>query len=1077
MLQNLYIRSKLAAILLVPLVAVIVLASIGIGSRVSAADKAARVQDASEFAVTVTGLVHELQQERTLSALYVGSGKTQGFSALQSQWARTDQAKATFATAARKLQDHLSAYDPQLVSGLKGVINELGGLDGQRNQMDQNVSITVAGTLGLYDKTIEDLLGVNSQVAVGSNNERLLRTVSAFVALSRLKNATDLERAYLNAVLAAGHFDPAQRQFQAFSSYVEDESLWNTQFNNFATAEQRNLLAASVSGTSVDQARQLRDTALQHETRPIGVSQQQWSDAMGAKLDLLRQVETRLGGEVVATARDVKQSAQRQALFTGTALLLVLLLTIGVSLLIARAMVRPLRELRRVANDVASERLPRVVERLAETQDVDKVALESAPPLTIHSKDEIGQVASAFNAVHQVAVRIATEQAALRKSIGDMFLNLARRSQGLIDRQLELIDELEKSEADPDALEDLFRLDHLATRMRRNAEDLIVLSGAEPARRWSQPVTLVDVVRAALAEVEDYNRVELLSIDDVGVSGHAVSDVVHLLAELIENATSFSPPGTKVQIAGQPVSNGYVLEVEDRGLGMSDEELVEANERLANPPAVDFALSRMLGLYVVGKLAQRYHIRVQLRHSWYGGVTALVLLPPNLTIRPQVPEQPAAAAPAPLGLPELPTPPSSRRSSMEAGEEMPSTGDRRMRSSLSERQSQLSPPEAPAESSPDASGGPAATIGQARGTVPPEPPGADHLPIFEAARSDWFETPASSPHLPLRRHGGQQPQPPPSPQPARAHNGTGNGHSNGTGAGGGIAETEIAMEAAAPGEPLGPPAAPPPTTPAPPPAPAAPALPPDPFAPPERPFSRQPFTRPDPGSRPETYPRPLRQQPQPERQPPPQPQAPRPPQAPKQPPPQVPTHRGPAAPPGRGQGFGAPLPGPRPHPQAPAPTANGPSGPGTGPGGRRPGPGDVTVPFPTAPQPAPPKPTGPLSPSSQAASVQTTKAGLPRRVPRANLAPGILAAQAQAQAQAQRAGGAGGRAPAPAPDPAGGARSPEEVRSMLSSYRTGLERGRRMASGTEPTQRAGPAGTERGGISPKVSRSDDDAAQ
>ena len=249
MLQNLYIRSKLAAILLVPLVAVIVLASIGIGSRVSAADKAARVQDASEFAVTVTGLVHELQQERTLSALYVGSGKTQGFSALQSQWARTDQAKATFATAARKLQDHLSAYDPQLVSGLKGVINELGGLDGQRNQMDQNVSITVAGTLGLYDKTIEDLLGVNSQVAVGSNNERLLRTVSAFVALSRLKNATDLERAYLNAVLAAGHFDPAQRQFQAFSSYVEDESLWNTQFNNFATAEQRNLSAASVSGT------------------------------------------------------------------------------------------------------------------------------------------------------------------------------------------------------------------------------------------------------------------------------------------------------------------------------------------------------------------------------------------------------------------------------------------------------------------------------------------------------------------------------------------------------------------------------------------------------------------------------------------------------------------------------------------------------------------------------------------------------------------------------------------------------------------------------------------------------------
>ena len=155
--------------------------------------------------------------------------------------------------------------------------------------------------------------------------------------------------------------------------------------------------------------------------------------------------------------------------------------------------------------------------------------------------------------------------------------------------------------------------------MRRNAEDLIVLSEAEPARRWSQPVPLVDVVRAALAEVEDYNRVELLPIDDIGVAGQAVSDVVHLLAELIENATSFSPPGTKVQVAGQQVSNGYVLEIEDRGLGMSDDELVEANERLANPPMVDFALSRMLGLYVVARLAQRYNIKVQLRHSWYGG--------------------------------------------------------------------------------------------------------------------------------------------------------------------------------------------------------------------------------------------------------------------------------------------------------------------------------------------------------------------------------------------------------------------------------------------------------------------------
>ena len=322
----------------------------------------------------------------------------------------------------------------------------------------------------------------------------------------------------------------------------------------------------------------------------------------------------------------------------------------------------------------------------------------------------------AFNFVHRVAVQLAGREAALRRSVGDMFLNLARRSQSLIDRQLELIDDLERSEADPDALDNLFKLDHLATRMRRNSEDLIVLSGSEPARRWSQPVPLVEVVRAALAEVEDYNRVELLPIDDIGVAGQAVSDVVHLLAELIENATSFSPPGTKVQVAGQPVSNGYVLEIEDRGLGMSDEELVEANERLANPPVADFALSRMLGLYVVARLAQRYNIKVQLRHSWYGGITALVLLPPTVAVRAAMPE--ALEAP--------------RRGPAE-----------------------LVPATRPVEPAADETG--------------------EHLPIFEAARSDWFEDSVQGDHLPLRRHAAQKPT-------SRAAEPTGNGAGTLTGA-------------------------------------------------------------------------------------------------------------------------------------------------------------------------------------------------------------------------------------------------------------------------------------------------------
>ena len=1028
MLQNLSIRSKLAAILLVPLAAVIVLSSIGIGSRVNQAVKASRAQNVSQFAVTLTALVHELQKERSLAAGYVGGGKSTGYSDLAAQWENVDRQVVVFAREARKL--HLSGYDPQLRQELRNVVGELAKLDAQRQEINQNPDITVAGTLTLYDNIIQDILSVNGEIAVGSGNEKLLRTVSAFVALSRMKDAADLQRAYMNAVFSAGHFDTGQLQYHQFTRYVEAEDLWSAQFNGFATPAQRNLLSATVVGPSVERAKIIRDVAIKGQSSPdLKTDPGEWSSVMGDKLNLLRQVEVRLSGDVVASARDVKQSAQRQALLVGFALLAVLVVTIALSLTIARSMVGPLRRLRLVANDVAEERLPRVVERLHEAQDLDRVALEHVSPVPVSSKDEIGQVAAAFNSVHEVAVRVATEQAALRKSIADMFLNLARRSQNLIDRQLELIDQLERNEADPDVLENLFKLDHLATRMRRNAEDLIVLSGAEPPRRWSQPVPLVDVVRAALAEVEDYQRVELLPIDDIGVAGHAVSDVVHLLAELIENATAFSPPGTKVQAAGQPVSNGYVLEIEDRGLGMSDEELVEANERLANPPLIDFALSRMLGLFVVGRLAQRYGIRVQLRHSWYGGVTALVLLPPSITIRSQVNESPAAAEGR---LPELAPPPN--RSPIPTGSPAPN-GD---------------------------------------------PLPIDHLPIFEQARSDWFDSPANRSGASLRRH----------PQPATTQPSSGNGTAQGpedvTAAAEAVqaasaeaagVETEgvdlpdaDAADVAVPGAPpdaeVGGPLDTPPH--------------------PERPLPQRPqrpdwlddaprLPRREPRERADLEPeRPMRdplndplpvERPVAERRARPLGDPFGPPQHPfgaAQPPlPPLP-EQGPSFTPAQHEAAGSrpplpqrqrPVPQPPPRPVGqPVNEAHGPQPPQPfGPGTHPEGPADVATPLP---------------PTLQPASVQTTKAGLPRRVPRANLAPGMVA-------QAQRAAS---ERPA-TPPPSGFSRSPEEVRSMLSSYRTGLERGRRMAAGDDLNDRGEGARSGFGGTAPMAPRSDDDAAQ
>jgi PAS domain S-box-containing protein len=252
-------------------------------------------------------------------------------------------------------------------------------------------------------------------------------------------------------------------------------------------------------------------------------------------------------------------------------------------------------------------------------------------------------------------IRDVTEQATLRQSISDLLHNLARRSQGLVDRQLELIDELERNEVDPDRLDELFRMDHLATRMRRNVENLIVLSGVDQRRRWSESVPLRDVVEAAVAEVEDYSRVQVAGIDDLTLSGQAASDVAHLLAELVENATSFSSPTTGVEVSGGPAANGYVLEIEDHGIGMSDAELAEANRRLAAPLAADnIAVSRMMGFHVVGRLAARHGIRVQLRPRWFGGVTALVLLPVGLL--GSTGERPAMAPPVPAGVAVSPEP-------------------------------------------------------------------------------------------------------------------------------------------------------------------------------------------------------------------------------------------------------------------------------------------------------------------------------------------------------------------------------------------------------------------------------------
>ena len=338
-------------------------------------------------------------------------------------------------------------------------------------------------------------------------------------------------------------------------------------------------------------------------------------------------------------------SAWIRVAVTGGIGLLGLLLTITVTILVARSIIRRLGGLERNALQLAEVQLPDVVGRLRRGENVDVNA--EAPPLRV-GRDEIGRVGQAFDLVRQTAIRAAVEEARLRQGLNDVFRSLARRSQSLLHRQLTLLDQMERRASDPEALDDLFRLDHLTTRMRRHAEGLVILAGAPPGRGWSSPVRMVDVMRGAIAEVEDYARVSVATRSQAALTGSAVADVIHLLAELIENATTLSPPYTSVRVSGDTVAHGFVIEVEDRGLGIGPTRLAELNDRLANPPEFNPSDSEQLGLFVVSQLAKRHGIRVTLKASPYGGTAAIVLIPRHLVVteeafRSGLPGEPAMA--------------------------------------------------------------------------------------------------------------------------------------------------------------------------------------------------------------------------------------------------------------------------------------------------------------------------------------------------------------------------------------------------------------------------------------------------
>ncbi|MCX5612006.1 MULTISPECIES: nitrate- and nitrite sensing domain-containing protein [unclassified Streptomyces] len=362
-----------------------------------------------------------------------------------------------------------------------------------------------------------------------------------------------------------------------------------------------------------------------------GTTPMAWQAAATAKFDGYDEIEKELLDNAIKDAVAVSDEARGDAITNGAIVVVSLLAAFILAGLMARQMGRAMRQLRSAAFDIAEQRLPMLVDQLSRT-DPGKVDTR-VHPIPIDSQDEIGEVARAFDQVHREAVRLAAEQALLRGNVNAIFTNLSMRNQSLIEGQLTLITDLENNEADPDQLENLFRLDHLATRMRRNGENLLILAGENPGRRWDQPVPLVDVLRAASSEVEQYERIELSGVSEAEIHGQAVTDLVHLLAELLENATTFSSPQTKVRVTATRLPDGRVMvEIHDKGIGLTAEDFADINHKLANPPTVDAAISQRMGLFVVGRLADRHSIRVQLRPSGEAaGTTSLIMLPDAIT--------------------------------------------------------------------------------------------------------------------------------------------------------------------------------------------------------------------------------------------------------------------------------------------------------------------------------------------------------------------------------------------------------------------------------------------------------------
>ncbi|TWP52703.1 HAMP domain-containing protein [Lentzea tibetensis] len=633
--RNWRLPVKLAAVLVVPVTIAIGAGVLQIQGYVERADSYAAMQRLVKLRSALLPVLNGVQAERWLAAEGGASPAYTG------QTAKTEVAR----TALRQSVDRADGLGEVVTTRLVEAGKRLDGLPALREQV-RTGEVDRPSAIGDYSEVVDALLDVDEALGSEFGDAGLSRTAVALHEVANVQEQVRHQQAIVLAGLARGQLLGAEIR----TLYETNVRLKYTsgKFAALVTPAQLDMYWKRFNGPDIETHKKLLETALTHpalDEKPAGlakppkpealpISPEEWKRVCASTAASLDEVAQGLLGELRTAADKLRNETSDQAGGASVILFASLIVAITVGFIIGRTLLRSLNTLRRAALNVAWNQLPKVVSTGRAETEIE--------PVPVHTTEELGELARAFDAVHQQAVRAAIEQAGLRANMRNIFVNLSRRSQSLVERQLKLMEELEKFEEDPEQLANLFKLDHLATRMRRNNENLMVLSGSDATRRFTRSVPLADVLRAGAQEIEQYQRVVVLATPSVDVLGYVAGDLVRLIAELLDNGAAFSPPHTQVMIGARAAADGSVqVEIIDSGIGMSPDDLVAANDRLAAHDGAEVQVFREMGLFVVGRLAARHRVSVRLHHAPHGtGVRAVVDVPAELVpVREQGPEE------------------------------------------------------------------------------------------------------------------------------------------------------------------------------------------------------------------------------------------------------------------------------------------------------------------------------------------------------------------------------------------------------------------------------------------------------